>query len=86
MQKNDEQKTKMMMFNDVEDADQRANNRGAMMANLYEAFGDGIKNTSATGLLKIMEYFREIPMEDRPRTYEFFQAHIESRGLKGVTQ
>ena len=85
MPKTEEQKKKVM-FNEVADAEIRANNRAAMMANLYEAFGDGKQNTSQTGLLRIMEYFQEIPKEERALALEYFNAHLENRGIGRLQQ
>lgn len=80
LQKNAEQQNKM--FNDVADEALRANNRAAMMANLYEEFGNGGKKTTPFGLAQVMRYFKAVPQEDRPLTLSYFKAALAARGLQ----
>lgn len=80
MQKNAEQQSNM--FNDVADEAIRANNRAASMANLYEEFGNGGKNTTPLGLAKVMRYFEGVPSEDKPLTLQYFNAMLINRGYQ----
>ena len=86
MQKNVEQMKEKInnypLFQEVEDAELRANNRGAMLANIFEDFGNGKGATTRVGLAAAMTYLSTVQDKgERVKAIEFMNAHLKSRGL-----
>lgn len=86
MQKKDEQMKEKVngypLFNHIEDEEVKANNRGAVIANIYEDFGNGAGKTSKLGLSVIMAYYATIPTkEERTKAAEYSMAQLKNRGI-----
>jgi hypothetical protein len=70
------------LFNDVEDTELRAQNRGRVMANMAEDHTDkNKKRLSPKGASLILNYFNLIKGEDRNAAKEKFQTEMQARGF-----
>lgn len=69
------------LFNLVDDLETRANNRGAMLCNIYEEFSRADGTSSSHAMALIMGYFNEVPEDERDRVREFFIVHANDRGF-----
>lgn len=84
MQNNDEQTRKYKgynLFNSVKPKEIQANNRGAMMANIFGEFAQKDGRASPRALSLIMGYFQEIPQEERADAKLAFHHHAKERGF-----
>lgn len=70
------------MFEDIENDELRARNRGVIMANIYEdnATVNGNKLTME-GTKAIVKYFTRIPLDERHMAREAFQNSLTERGI-----
>lgn len=69
------------LFNDVEDADLRSNNRARVLANMAEDHTNKEKRISPKGAALILGYFNLIPKEDRNTTKDKFASEMLNRGF-----
>lgn len=69
------------LFNLVDDFETRANNRGAMMCNIYGEFSFADGKASPHAMSLILGYFNEVPDADKERAMEFFSVHAKDRGF-----
>lgn len=70
------------LFNDVEDAELRAQNRGRVMANMAEDHSDKkTRKVSPKGAALILNYFNLIRDFDRNKAKDKFKTEMESRGF-----
>lgn len=68
------------LFNDVEDFQLRAHNRGVTMANMFEEHVKGGAVPPHKAAL-ILEYFKTIPLTERTSAMEVFEKVLRDRGL-----
>jgi hypothetical protein len=68
------------LFNDVEDKELQARNRGVVLANLTEGGmqGDKVKHGATS---EIVGYFQEIPVEQRQAALTVMMKTLEDRGI-----
>ncbi len=69
------------LFNLVDDLETRANNRGAMMCNIYEEFSRADGRSTPHAMSLILGYFNEVPVDERERSVEFFKVIAKERGF-----
>lgn len=70
------------LFNDVEDAELRAQNRGRVMTNMAEDNTEKTrKRISPKGASLILNYFNLIPERDRSQAKDCFVKEMTNRGF-----
>jgi hypothetical protein len=70
------------LFNDVEDAELRAQNRGRVMANMAEDHSDKrTRKVNPKGASLILSYFSRIVEADRNTAKDKFKTEMEARGF-----
>lgn len=70
------------LFNDVEDAELRAQNRGRVMANMAEDHTEkNKKRITPKGASLILNYFNLIIDKDRNAAKDKFKTEMEARGF-----
>lgn len=74
-------------FNDIEDAELRARNRGVILANIYQDNElENTRNTSQKGVAELFNYFQSIPPHERKLAYDYFKGIMLERGYISVTK
>ena len=70
------------LFNDVEDKHTQRQNRAVILANIIE---DNLQDESGvvtqTGMLYSLQYWDEIPDEEKKVVYEMLKREVSGRGL-----
>ncbi len=69
------------LFNDIDDAALKAQNRSAVLSNIYE---DNVVDGKITpkGATILLGYFSAIPEAERPPVYESFIIEMGKRGFE----
>ncbi len=72
------------LFNDIENPELRARNRGIVLANIAMDHQSPRKEGSltATGTAKVLDYFGHIPMAEREMAMGNFMAHLKREGFE----
>ncbi len=75
------------LFNDVEDTELKAHNRGVIMANVFEEhINKQTKKVSPMGLSLILGYFQSIMPFERKEAKLAFERTLIQRGIKNVSE
>lgn len=70
------------LFEDIDDKEIQANNRGAIVANIFQDFSGGKGVTSRRGLTTALNYLSSVSeIEERKLAVEFVDAHLVARGM-----
>ena len=69
------------LFGDIEDVTLRTRNRAVVLANIYEDNSENGK-TTPKGAALILNYFKEIPENERKPVQERFVESMRERGFR----